>query len=225
MNYRIVVTDVTDYGLLHCIAGWDLQRQCMIRPEPAPAGFWHGNFVGPNHVFGPGHIVEFEGAPVPDQSYPHATEDVVVKIPTLNRVGVVNAAQLPNVLPGSVAANLADIFEGAMRISGTSAHVASGVQCRSLGAINVNRDAIVFSEGNRDGKRKLRVKYQTGNVTLNVGVTATDVRSVFMNEGLAAVAAKYPQDRQLHLRIGLSRPFQARPNECYVQVNGIYSIG
>jgi hypothetical protein len=40
MAYRIIVTEVTNYGNLYCVAGWDLEQNAMVRPEPAPASFW-----------------------------------------------------------------------------------------------------------------------------------------------------------------------------------------
>jgi hypothetical protein len=36
-NYEIIVTDVTRYGSLYCIAGWDFRNSVMIRPEPSTA--------------------------------------------------------------------------------------------------------------------------------------------------------------------------------------------
>jgi hypothetical protein len=86
------------------------------------------------------------------------------------------------------------------------------------------RTIISFVENNWNGKRKLRVSHRVGDVTLNVGVTATNIRQRFLGGGVAAVDADFLVNRQLHLRIGLSRPFHARPDECYVQINGIYLI-
>ena len=77
MAYRIVVTEVTLYGRLRCVAGFDLDRGVMIRPEPEPAGFWEAKVCGPNTTFHPGHVVEFRGER-PQTALPHNTEDIVV---------------------------------------------------------------------------------------------------------------------------------------------------
>jgi hypothetical protein len=85
-TYQIVVTDVTCYGSLYCVAGWDLHADCMIRPEPPRANmaseaskFWDGRFAGPGQFFSVGNVVRFDAAPPPANFlFPHATEDRIV---------------------------------------------------------------------------------------------------------------------------------------------------
>jgi hypothetical protein len=82
-KFRLLVTDVTNYGDLRCVAGWDIDRKKMIRPEPHPLGFWQSSAIGPKG-FQRSSIAEFEAqVPSPSTSYPHRTEDRVV-------VGAVN---------------------------------------------------------------------------------------------------------------------------------------
>ena len=38
-NYQLLITDVTNCGDLRCVAGWDLDRGKMVRPEPYREGF------------------------------------------------------------------------------------------------------------------------------------------------------------------------------------------
>ena len=79
-DYRVLITDLTDYGTLRCVAGWDIDRNVMIRPEPAPAAFWPEDQSGPDKVFYPGQVVGFNAVqPEPATDYPHFSEDVVVR--------------------------------------------------------------------------------------------------------------------------------------------------
>src|SRR4051794_10573696 len=84
-NYEIVVTYITNYGSLYCVAGWDLERRHMIRPEPPGANaaeaskFWGGGFAGPGKIFSVGNAVRFKATrPPADFLFPHATEDRIV---------------------------------------------------------------------------------------------------------------------------------------------------
>jgi hypothetical protein len=78
-KYKLLITEVTNFGDLRCVAGWDLDRGKMIRPEPHPKGFWQTNYIAPTGPFEVGKTVEFEAEnPNPATDYPHLTEDRVV---------------------------------------------------------------------------------------------------------------------------------------------------
>jgi hypothetical protein len=156
MRYRVIVTDVTDYGDMHCVAGWDLLTERMVRPEPAPQSFWPAMYVGPEQIFWPGHVVEFEADLPRDQPLPHATEDVVVRRDTLQRVDRIGLGDLASRVADSVNADLETLFAGNLVLAGSSASVPAGSNCRSLGAIELDRASLQLSEINRDGRRKLR---------------------------------------------------------------------
>ena len=87
-TYEIVVTDVTCYGSLFCVAGWDRVSNRMIRPEPPGASakmessrFWDGQTVGPGKTLSIGNVVRFVAGPaLPDFLFPHATEDRIVDL-------------------------------------------------------------------------------------------------------------------------------------------------
>jgi hypothetical protein len=226
MPYRVVITDVTDYGDLHCVAGWDLSSERMVRPEPAPQSFWPGANVGPGQIFWPGHIVEFEGDLPRGQPLPHATEDVVVRRGTLQRVDRIGMADLASEIAGSVNADLETLFAENLVLNGSSAHVPAGSNCRSLGAIEIDRASLRFSETNWNGRRKLRGLIEGAEVggAMNFGITATRYRAAFLSEGLAAASALLSANGRIHVRIGLSRPFAARPDECFVQINELYPL-
>jgi hypothetical protein len=83
-KYRLLITDLTEYGELRCVAGWDLDRNKMIRPEPYAGGFWHQSYCGAGRVFTPGNIVTFDAnLPEPKTDLPHLNEDRVVQIKTI----------------------------------------------------------------------------------------------------------------------------------------------
>jgi hypothetical protein len=220
MVYRVLITDVTNYSSLYCIAGWDLDRQVMIRPEPAPASFWDARFVGAKRPLWPGHVVTFEGTKPENQPYPHATEDTIATMQSLHLQEAVPVEEISTKVGGSVSYDLDQIFGGAMQTGLSSASVIVGSKCPSLGAIELARDDIKFGEKIFDGKRKLRCWVPYKGRMLNFGITSDHLRTVWRQEGLDAVGHSLDH-RRVHLRIGLARAM-ANGKTCYVQVNGIY---
>jgi len=85
LSYEIVVTDVTCYGNLYCVAGWDPGRGHMVRPEPPGANaaeaskFWDEERAGVGRIFSAGNVVRFAAMPPPSNfPFPHATEDRIL---------------------------------------------------------------------------------------------------------------------------------------------------
>ncbi len=84
-TYDLIITDVTCYGDLFCVAGWDMNNGGMIRPEPPTANavaeasrFWSAQHAGPGKFFAVGNRVQFDAAmPPANFPFPHATEDRV----------------------------------------------------------------------------------------------------------------------------------------------------
>jgi hypothetical protein len=220
MAYRAIITDVTNYGPLFCVAGWDFDHQAMIRPEPAPASFWDSRFVGENRPFWPGHIVTFEGHKPENQPFRHATEDIIATMRTLTRQEIVPLQNVSAMVAGSVSPDLDQIFRGGMQSNLSSAFVAAGTQCPSLGAIELAREDIKFAEKSFDGKKKLRCWIPYEGRKLNFGITSDALRTIWRKNGLNAIDTSIDYSR-VQLRIGLARAM-ANGNACYVQVNGIY---
>ena len=116
-TYEIVVTDVTCYGTLYCVAGWDRRAGRMIRPEPPAANmaseaskFWDGRFAGPGRTLSIGNIVRVEASPPPpDFPFPHATEDRIVAAAT--QMQVLGVLDLPGTVT-AVAAGVSPMLEG-----------------------------------------------------------------------------------------------------------------
>ena len=235
MRYEIIVTDVTCYGRLFCVAGWDRNAGGMIRPEPPDVNpayeatrFWPAQFAGPGTYFSVGNIVSIEAAlPPANFPFPHATEDRVVAA----NQPIVVTGQLP--LPEVVAAVAAGVspglpaaFDGGLvRAPSTKAYVQIGYQGRSLGALMVAADQINFYiDDYIEARPKLRAVITSGNISYDLSVTAAATRVRWQLAGLAGLRADLQASHNVHVRLGLSRPFAERPNECYAQVNGVYFL-
>lgn len=125
-----------------------------------------------------------------------------------------------------LSASLQDVFGGNLvRAWSTKAYVAADLKISSLGAVEVSPGDVSLHETISDkGVRKLRAIVTDGQITYDLAVTADAVLRDWQRSGLRAVRAQLARSRKLHLRIGLSRPFSGRPDECYAQINGIYCL-
>jgi hypothetical protein len=234
-TYEIIVTDVTCYGDLYCVAGWDRLSNLMIRPEPPGANakiessrFWNDQFAGPGKVFSVGNLVRFIASPaLPDFLFPHATEDRVVDLST--QIEILDNLNLPKVaeeVTGSVSSSLEVAFDGALiRPASQKAYVLVGEKVRSLGALELAPSQIIFFENRYDAaKPKLRARVTVGGNTFDLSVPADAARNRWKSDGLAGLRADLRASRRIHVRTGLSRPFSAKPNDCYSQINGVYFL-
>ena len=234
-THEIIVTDVTCYGTLYCVAGWDTVNQRMIRPEPSSANvaneasrFWDSQFAGVGRPFSVGNIVRFEASAPPNGfPFPHATEDLVVDVGTSPRVlGHLTLVDVAEAVAAGVAPNLEEAFGGALvRASSGKAHVPAGHVGPSLSAIEKNPGEISFYENTYDpNKRKLRAIVVDAGASYDLSVTADAVRTSWKAGGINGLDADLAASNRVHVRLGLSRPFAAMPNECFLQVNGLYLL-
>jgi hypothetical protein len=224
-KYRLLVTDITEYGSLRCVAGWDLEREKMIRPEPAPGDFWSGTAVGPTGQFRRGAIVDFEAhSPNPTTDYPHRTEDRVVA-GQVNYVRTLSPADRQMILAQMVSPDLQNLFSGKLQAEGFAGFVALGTRCRSLGAIEIEPSAVSVYEDLGWGKKRLRIRLPIQNRIVAPSITSALVRRIYREAGLDALRAQLSSAKCLHLRIGLARAFSSKPDRCYLQVNDIYTVG
>lgn len=231
-TYRIGITDVTRYGALYCVAGWDIDDNMMIRPEPSSADpkfeasrFWDAQYAGPGKIFDVGNVVQFE-APLPPEAfrYPHATEDRVLKAGTEpSLVEKLNLKRLTEAVEESVSSSMQEIFDNQLvRATSGKAYVPADAQTRSLGAIEIEPSQIRFYEdvaGN--GKRRLRAIINQENGGYDLSVPADAARARFLADGIDALQAEAKASASIHVRIGLCRPFPDMPDACYAQVNGL----
>jgi hypothetical protein len=233
--YNLLITDVTCYGALFCVAGWDLDRGGMIRPEPATTNplheasrFWPDQYAGPGKLFAIGNVVELTASlPPPTFPFPHATED---RICNSGNVGAVVDAMSPSQTAQTVApsssAGISSAFGGQLiRASSGKTHVPAGLPTNSLDSINIASGSVRFYEDNpAPGRRRLRAMINEGGVNYDFSVPADLARSLFLANGTAAVAAQAAASHSVHVRLGLCRPFAAMPNQCYAQVNGLFFL-
>jgi len=222
--YRLFITDITDYGNQRCIAGWDVGRGKMIRPEPAPGSFWPVGAVGPHAQFELGALVEFDACvPKTPTGYPHQTEDRVVTGAS-RRLRILTTSERRQILDETLSANLDDLYEGNLQVENRRGFVPLGVNCRSLGAVEVAAAEVRIFEDTDWGKKRLRCQMQHGGSMIMPTVTSTLIRQRYRDEGIMAVLRQLAPARTLHLRVGLARAFPQKPDRCYIQVNDIFPI-
>ncbi|MFL9501977.1 dual OB domain-containing protein [Rhodopseudomonas palustris] len=233
LTYNLIITDVTRYGSLFCVAGWDLDNGGMIRPEPSAANtmaeesrFWGAQYAGPNQFFAVGNVVRFDAAlPPASFPFPHATEDRLV---TGN--GIVVGKMMPTQMVQAVArgrsASLRMAFGGHLRRAHSGkAHVAAGTKTCSLDAIDIDPTSISFYEDNPSpGKRRIRALIDQDGVQYDLSVPADAARQRFLAGGIDALKADAAACQNIHVRLGLCRPFAAMPDCCFAQVNGLYFL-
>ncbi|MCX5512851.1 hypothetical protein C3941_02845 [Kaistia algarum] len=233
--YNLCITDVTCYGALYCVAGWDIDDGGMVRPEPPgadpahePSRFWDAQYAGPGKIFAVGNIVRFDASGPPNSfPFPHATEDRIVKAGSqLQIVKSLSAAQLVEAAADSVSESLQDVFEGHLvRAHSGKAYVPANIKTNSLGAIEIDPGRITFHEDvTGAGKRRLRAVVDQDGVGYDLSVPADLARTRFLTAGLDALQADANSCDSIHVRVGLCRPFPDIPDACYAQVNGLYFL-
>jgi hypothetical protein len=231
-TYKVLITDVTCYGNKFCVAGWDINRGKMIRPEPSDVNpayeasrFWDGDLAGPGRAFSVGNMVKFEADRPPENfPFPHATEDrIVMGGSAILIADAIAAEDIPKVVAAGVSKSLYAAFDkGLTKPIGGKASVPREYKGRSLGAIEIQpRNISFYTDAYFDKPPKLKARIDDGGVQYHVGVTAEALRTLWKRGGLDALSAYAQGGSRLHIRIGLSRPFHARPDECFPQVNGI----
>lgn len=127
-------------------------------------------------------------------------------------------------MAGSRSPTLINAFDGGLlRANSGKAYVAAGYKGRSLGAVEIKSDEIAFFEDSyQGGNPKLRAKLTIAGIVYDLSVPADAARTQWKMGGLAALRKDQAESSRIHLRVGLSRPFAAMPDQCYAQINGIY---
>jgi len=226
-KFRILVTDLTEYGeKLRCVAGWDLDQNKMIRPEPRPGGFWDRAVCGTGQPFNIANIVVFEAAPPnPPTQLPHLNEDRVVEggiavEKSLSREEFIAALKQIPTVSGSVA------FAAPVQARNAKAFVPTGTNHPSLRGLFVKSSEITFTTQKfGDGPAKARCLVTVPkSPTINLSIAACDLRAVFRKSGREGLKNLFINSNALHVRLGLARGFGDYPDRCYMQVNGIFRL-
>lgn len=232
--YEIIITDVTCYGTLYCVAGWDRNEGRMIRPEPATskAGveasrFWDAQHSGPGKVFAVGNVVSLEANPAPRNfPFPHATEDrLVIAGRPLKILDQISLSDVAKQVAAGVAGSILTSFGGALvRANSGKAYVPAGNVGGSLDAIEKSPNQITLFENETNSKVQLRALIKDKGTSYDFSITADEAKTLWKKKGLKALKSNLDNSNRVHVRLGLSRPLQAMPDKCYAQINGLYFL-
>jgi hypothetical protein len=225
MHVSMIVTDVTKVGDERCVAGWDLARRRMIRPEPRPGDFWPPALTESGAPFEIGAVASYSiRSEEPATRFPHRTEDKIVDGDVV-RLRAPNLGSSIQILRSIASPTIQHVFGGNVRVENERAFVKLDTQCASLGSVNIRRHEFAVFEDVIEGKKRLRGRLQIGNAVAYPTITAIDLRSLHRKQGFPAVQRQLARSSILHLRLGLSRLFTGIDGRCYLQINGVYAIG
>lgn len=231
MRYKVLVTDITQYGSLYCVAGWDIDHGGMVRPEPATSSlqveasrFWTAELAGPGRIFSERNVVLIEAdAPPAVFPFPHATEDRIVRGGSmLEVVGTMTVQESLQVLAAGTSRRVPDAFDGGLvRRGNGKGSVAEGHRGRSLGAIDVPVSNLILFEETDGNKAKLRAWLDDESQQYNFSVTSDELRTLWREVGCETLQAQIRlHHRRLHVRLGLARAFADQG--CMGQINGVF---
>lgn len=220
---RLLITEVTDMSAGNfCVAGWDAQQGTMIRPLPN-GGNWTTALLA-RYDLQPGIEMDFVPAGRRHNgTFPHSTEDTVVD---MHQISVAGRPVVDWFGPNSPAraATVQEAFEGNVKNSSEfrgrlqSIIVPPGTNCRSLWGIEISqRNIELITEFD-----KLKAVIDDGEEQYVLSVSGHALKEVYQAGGVNAATATLPDVDRLHVRLGLARAFPAKPNECFLMVNGIY---
>jgi hypothetical protein len=170
-----------------------------------------------------GNVVQFDAdQPPANFPFPHASEDrLFVRAIGQGPLRTVSSAELVATAVGSSDINA--VFSGGLvRAVSGKAYVAKDFKGASLGALTVAPEMLTLYENTYNpNKPKLRAWLREGMVRYDLAVTADAARTRWLSAGLDALKADIAACDRVHVRLGLSRPFPQRPDECYAQINGL----
>jgi len=234
-TYNLIITDVTQYGnsyygIRYCVAGWDIDRKRMIRPEPPEANaavelsrFWDSKYVGPGKLFEVGNVVQLELRSAPNNfPFPHATEDrmFLANEPhgKSRKLALVDVAAA--VRAGISASLQASFGQQLVRKQNRKSFIPANTKTNSLDAIEVLPADIHFFENVDGNKRKLRALIDQDGVEYDFSVPAEAAKA----RGADGLNLDVKNSSRVHVRLGLSRPMASDPHSCATQINGVYCL-
>jgi len=219
---RLLITDLTEmHGGNYCVAGWDLQNHCMVRPLPNGA-----NWTSPllqQHQVTPGVTLDVQPTGRGNNgSYPHQTEDTSINQHNIQLVSLGPTNWFGPNAPGT-SASLDAAFGGALSHNKLwngahqGVHVAPGTRTNSLGSIVVPRANLQLFEN----FGKLKAQLNDGVRIYDLAVSSLALKIAWRQSGLRGAVASLPATRNYHVRVGLARAWGAPP-KCYAMLNGVH---
>lgn len=191
----------------------------MVRPLPN-GGNWPSTLIARQGIV-PGRLVRVEPSGKPTGAFPHLTEDAPIDAASIKASTQLFSNWLGAHAP-AVAADLASGFGGHLQWNGEwngvkqGVHVQPGTQCGSLIGLRLARSSLVFSEL----FNKLKVTIDEGSDAYQLAVSSAILKQAWRGGGLQAVPQALPTRTDVHVRVGLARPFQ-NPPKCYAMLNGV----
>lgn len=212
-DYDILITDVTCYGDLYCVAGWDVAGERMIRPEPSDTKatseatrFWDTAAAGPGKAFAVGNLVRLRAQDAPqDFRFPHATEDRLLDgSHALLVLKVFTPPQLVEAVSIGLSPTLEAAFDGgAVRAVSGKVSVAADYPGRSLGAVEIGPNDIDFYVStNQNGKQQLRAELRIAGNHYDLSVPADEARRMWKSQGIPILQQAAQSSERIHVRPG-----------------------
>ena len=229
-DFVLKITEVTRMRSLYCVAGWSPVAKRMVRPLPK-GEYWslqQLQFFGSDKIVKPGLQVRFRiSNKALSGDFPHRTENVTVdeKIELAGKGA--SFIWFGDEAPYG-ASTLAEAFpvflRGEKRADGAikGNFIPAGSQTHSLCGLNLPAESLRFKqEINYKGNKQLRAEFIDVNGRYNLPVVAKNLLDLYDSDGVDCVNRSLPTTGRLHIRIGLARPFDNQPNQCYVMMNGV----
>jgi len=194
----------------------------MVRPLPN-GGNWPSGLLN-NKGIAPGVTVNV--TPLNQAlhgAFPHRTEDTPIDPVSVQIVQPGPPAWFGQGAPAT-ASTLQGAFEGNIQHSSVwngrlqSIYVPANTNTRSLWGLAVGRAQLELVED----YDKLKAHLNDGQHTYAVSVSSKVLKEAFRAGGLAGASAALPANGDLHVRVGLARPWHAHPNKCYAMINGVH---
>ena len=230
MITRLVITDLTrmQQGRV-CIAGYD-QRHHAVRPVLPPPGIPESALCedGRPKIF-PFALVEFDLQEA-DPQPPH-TEDVRFAPDSTRLMRTIQSRE--TVLSWSIFPSVGAVF-GQPVLTGPGYYVLDCQGERSLGTIQPQEiKEVSYTLGDETDAWDYRISF-IDSLAHTYRLKITDLSWQYYCHSLrgethdsARIAAELTQilrQRQVYLRIGLSRGWKKFPERCFLQVNAIYTF-
>jgi hypothetical protein len=216
---ELLITDVTEMGgETYCIAGWDTTANRMVRPLPNGSN-WSSTLLG-QHGIVAGRRIRAVPRGASNGIFPHRTEDASIDPASIEALNGVFSDWLGDSAP-HVAADLETGFASLLKWNKVWNGVRQGVhtlpraQCNSLVSVRTQKANLSFSEV----FGKLKATINDGAASYQLTVSSKVLKEAWRTGGLAAVNNALPARTELHVRVGLARPFD-EPPKCYAMLNG-----
>ena len=216
---ELLITDVTEMGgETYCVAGWDTTANRMVRPLPNGSN-WSSTLLG-QHGIVAGSKIRVVPKGASNGIFPHRTEDTPIDPASIQVLNGVFSDWLGNLAP-QVAPDMETGFANLLKWNKVWNGVRQGVhtlpraQCSSLISVRTPKANLAFSEV----FGKLKATVDDGSASYQLTVSSKVLKEAWRAGGLAAVNSVLPQRAELHVRVGLARPFD-EPPKCYAMLNG-----